>query len=111
MERADRVEQEVAAIRPDEILGEKKRQLPPEVLSTVNRMLGEKAVRGSATLYQKDIVKELVASGLNQSEIYKRQWLDFEEVYREAGWHVEYDRPVYYAGENFEPHYKFRAKK
>jgi len=35
----------------------------------------------------------MVKKGLNRAEIFDKGWLNVEEVYRAAGWAVEYDKP------------------
>ncbi len=111
MDREPMSVEPIKPLAPDEVAGEKKRQIPPEVLATVNKYLGERAVRGYARIDQEEIVKDLVDAGLKRSDIFKHHWLDFEEVYREVGWNVEYDKPVYWGGDTYEPHFKFRARK
>lgn len=101
----------IKPLSPNEVIEEKKKQIPEVVLETVNKYLGERAVRGYARIDQDEIVRDLVDSGLNRSDIFRHHWLDFEEIYREVGWNVEYDKPVYWGGDNYPPHFKFRAKK
>lgn len=96
----------VRPITPEEALEVKKINFPPEVLTVVNRLIGENFREGYATILQKDIVKELAATGLQRKEIFDNHWLDFEDLYREAGWGVTYDKPGYNE-DWYEPRFKF----
>lgn len=39
----------------------------------------------------------------------KKEWLDIEPIFRDKGWDVKYDSPVY--DENFDSRYEFKKKK
>jgi hypothetical protein len=100
-------EQRSGPIAPQEIQALKTEQIPDEVFAVFNELIAENLHNRSATVLQKDVVAKLEARGLTRDEIYKRRWLDVEESYREVGWKVAYDKPVYWGGENFEPYFKF----
>lgn len=100
----------VRPIAPTEVLEAKIEQIPNEVLQTFNSAIAENVNNGLARVLQKDIVAVLEGLGMNRQEIYKRHWLDVEDMYRQAGWEVKYDSPSY--GDNdFEPYFVFRAPK
>lgn len=99
----------VKPLAPHEVVAEKKRLIPEEVLTVVNKYLGERAVKGYARIDQEEIVRDLVKAGIRRSDIFAHHWLDFEEIYREVGWEVEYDKPVRWGGDTYDPHFKFRA--
>lgn len=46
---------------------------------------------------------------LTRQELIDKNFLDFEGIFREAGWDVEYDSPAYC--ENYEQHWKFKQKR
>jgi hypothetical protein len=100
-------EQRSGPIAPQEIQALKTEQIPDEVFAVFNELIAENLHNRRATVLQKDVVAKLEARGLTRDEIYKRRWLDVEESYREVGWKVTYDKPVYWGGENFEPYFKF----
>ena len=61
---------------------------------------------------QKEIVDLIVKKSNNvykSGDIFANSWLDVEDIYRNAGWDVEYDKPGYC--ENYEAHFVFRKKK
>ena len=100
----------VKPIKPSEVTKAKHQQLPDFVIQVFNEHIAKKcgAYRyKAATVNQKEVVDDIiVAMGkLDQyrevsyenrkAEIFREHWLDVEEVYREAGWSVEYDKPGY----------------
>ena len=50
-------------------------------------------------------VKLMVEKGLNRNEIFNKGWLNIEEVYRSAGWKVNYDKPAY--NESYDAYFTF----
>ncbi len=98
----------IKPITPDEALQLKRELLPPKVLETFNRFIGENILsNGTAIVYQDDIVKDLANQGLDRELVFKKGWLDVEDVYREAGWKVEYDKPGY--NETYRSSFTFKA--
>ncbi len=85
-----------------------KIQIPEEVFSAFNSLIAEKLRSGYARVLQKDVLALLEDQGMDRNEIFEKHWLDVEDSYREAGWKVSYDRPVYYAGENFDAYFDFK---
>jgi hypothetical protein len=85
----------VAPIRPSEVASEKKRTFPSAVLASFNELITQEFVSNSANIKQDDVVELMVKKGLDRKEIYDKGWLDVEDVYRAAGWHVKYDKPAY----------------
>ena len=95
----------VEALRPEDVVGEKLRTLPGEVLEAFNELISQDYVGGRATVLQNEVVRLMVAKGLSRADIFKNGWLDVEEIYRAAGWKVEYDKPGY--NESYEPSFTF----
>ncbi len=84
----------IGPISPDE--AKATIAIPEAVFEVVNELLRERAGSGRCTLKQNEVVKLLLAKvDVGESEIFRRNWLDFEEAYRAAGWKVEYDKPGY----------------
>ena len=95
-------------ISPQEVNGLKEELIPNVVFDTFNQLISREIDSlGKAVVYQDVVVKMLEESGLNRNEIYRRKWLDVEPCYRDAGWDVTYDRPVYWGGEDFRAHFIF----
>jgi hypothetical protein len=80
--------------------------IPQQVLEAVNDLIVTKP--SNCFTLKISAVKEAIANkmGIPQVEI-EAHWLDFEPVYRDAGWTVYYDRPGY--NESYEGFYQFKA--
>ena len=98
----------VDPITPEEALLNPGAGVPDIVIEHVNWMISQKMRGNSATIYQKDIVAELVSVGIPKEKIYENNWLDIEDLYRSRGWKVEYDKPGY--NESGEAYFRFTAK-
>lgn len=96
------------AISPAEVARLQQELMPPEVIETFNRFIGEKALNGHAIIYQEDVVKDLIRQGIKPSEMFEKGLLNIEDIYEEAGWKVEYDSPAYDEGDR--AYFTFTAK-
>ncbi len=99
----------VGPMDPSELLAEKVLIIPNEVFVIFNSLIAENAMRGVARVNQFDVVGRLEELGFDRKEIYKKKWLDVEELYRKKGWSVEYDKPGW--NETYEPYFIFSAIK
>jgi hypothetical protein len=101
--------EKIGPISPREVVDAKLKILPDEVFQSFNELIARNYNGGSATVYQSDVVDLMVGRDLDQSEIYKKGWLDVEDIYRKAGWKVEYDKPGY--NESYAPYFRFSPKR
>ena len=86
--------------------GDVKKSIPEFVIESVNELINEK-YNGSSFVIRLKEVKERVKSKTEQD--IDSSWMDFEPLYRDMGWRVEYDQPTY--GDNhFEAFYRFSPK-
>lgn len=100
----------IKPITPSEVVEQKKKDLPPEVIETWNKLIAEKFSGSSARVLQKDAVSALtIALLVPSSVIFDKGYLDVEPIYRDAGWKVEYDKPGY--NESYEAFYIFQKKR
>lgn len=97
----------VKPISPDEI----KIELPDFVIEAVNEMIKRKYRGGSFSFKAKELIalRNELNLGPKDKDWYQEKWMDFEEVFRESGWNVRYDRPGY--NENYDDYYEFTPKK
>jgi len=96
----------IKPITPDEVVAEKTVYLPDEVFEIVNRLIAKHWDGRKAEFKQEEVIVNLVAEfAIDRDEIFSRKLLDFETVYRGAGWHVQYEKPDY--TESFEPFFRF----
>lgn len=95
----------VHPIRPSEIDSEKTKTFPDAVFEAFNELITQNFENGSAVVRQDKVVTLMVKKGLDSSEIFDKGWLNIEDVYRKAGWRVEYDSPGY--NENYPATFTF----
>ena len=96
-------------IKPGEVLSRKVAAIPEEVFEVFNALIAEKWDGYQAIVIQEDIGKRIaVALKIPITEVFARHFLDVEDLYRRAGWKVEYDKPGY--NETYEAKFIFRKK-
>jgi hypothetical protein len=84
----------IQPIRPEEVVGQKMRIFPAPVIEAFNTLITQNVRDGGLiTIRQDDVVALMVEKGLTREEIIAKGWLNVEDVYREAGWDVAYDKP------------------
>jgi hypothetical protein len=66
--------------------------IPPIVIEVVNQLIIENGHDYSIRVLQTDIVNRLMFYYISKEEIYGKRMLDFENIYRKAGWDVEYTK-------------------
>ena len=97
----------VKPISPDELVKKKKEEFPNIVIAVVNELIAEKWDGHEAKIYQDTIVDKIIGnSTYTRKEIFNLHLLDFEDLYRERGWDVIYDKPGYC--ESYEPYFVFK---
>lgn len=95
-------------IRPEEVVALKSEGVPEAVILAFNYCIAANFLNGSATVYQDAVVDRIVSSSdLTRAMINDNKWLDVEDIYRQAGWIVEYDKPAY--NESYRAYFTFKA--
>jgi hypothetical protein len=92
----------IKPITPKEVVSKKAAGIPDAVFEAFNELIAE-GWDGSQSVVKQNVVMDRVLSRLNVNSevsftremVLDRHWLDVEEIYRSAGWNVEYDRPGY----------------
>lgn len=84
-------------ITPDEAKKQKVTVIPDFVISAFNDLILKNYSGNSAVVSEKEVVAKILSYGPNTTRkmIYDNHWLDVEDVFREAGWKVYYDKPGY----------------
>lgn len=91
-----------------------KREIPDFIFEAVNQLIQQKWDGEKANVLQDEIL-DLVSSDDDddsrprRSVIFDNHWLDIEDDYRKAGWHVEYDQPAHC--ENYDAFFTFSINK
>jgi len=98
----------VAPIKPADVVEKKSVVIPDVVMDTFNDLIARNFADGEARFEQEEVVKALVAKGHTREEIFANHWLDVEDIYRKAGWNVEYDKPG--AQEAYRASFTFRQR-
>lgn len=97
-------------IRPDEVTSLKAQTLPDEVFDVFNAAIAKHWDGRSATFTQDEVVAALAEKlSTSREDLYARKLLDVEDVYRAAGWSVEYNRPGY--NETYRATFTFSRRK
>jgi len=92
-------------ITPDE--AENAKEIPDNVIQVINKLLKRNYRNGYATIKQSEIIREFKKTqGVN---LFENWWLDFEPLYRNAGWEVIYESPGYNE-DWYDPYYRFSRK-
>ena len=89
--------------------------IPDSIIDAVNKLI----IKNYDPIYNESVVKqdeilEMVCGDpdcgmLKRADVFNNHWLDVEDIYREQGWNVEYDKPAYY--ETYDAYFKFSVKK
>lgn len=80
----------IKPIRPEEAIGRREQLFPPQVIESFNQLIAQNCINGRSTFLKEDIMSLMIEKGLNEDEIYKKNWLDVEEIYENNGWHAIY---------------------
>lgn len=99
-------------ITPEEALKQKIEAMPDCIISEVNKMIVENmSVIQSyyVTLKLKEVEPRLKQVTKALEIKWDKSYLDFEPIFREAGWNVEYKQSGY-GDSDFDAYYKFSKK-
>lgn len=95
-------------ITPAEIIN-KDRTIPDQVIESFNELIVENIRCSVARVYQEEVLEKICDKmpAVDRREVINNKWLDIEDLYRSAGWKVDYDKPGY--NENYQAYYTFTA--
>ena len=97
-------------IRPEDIKELKLNFIPEEVIEIFNEAIVEKWNGKSATINQNYIVDKIKEKlEINPEDIFRKHYLDVEEIFRDAGWVVNYDKPAY--NETYQATFEFKKRR
>ena len=102
-------------ISPIEAEAKHRKTIPDSIIDAVNKLI----VKNYNPIYKESVVKQneildMVCKdpdcgGLTKDDIFNNHWLDIEDIYREQGWKVDFDKPGYF--ETYDAFFKFSVKK
>ena len=100
------MKKKIEPITPKEVKDNLVNVIPKEIIATVNELLKSNYRGGDEiTILAEDIIKNSKL-GLTSSQIYQKKYLDFEKIYKEKGWIVQYFQPD--RDESFKSYFKFK---
>lgn len=100
----------IKPISPNEVTKAKAKLVPDEVLEVFNELIAIN-FDGHSSRVEQDAVASLVAMKMNirRDAVFAQKYLDVEDIYREAGWEVYYDKPGY--NETYGAYFRFTKPK
>lgn len=100
----------IVPITPKEIMNNLEYIIHPSIIKAVNCLLKERYKGREVIIKQKEIIKKSkeFTPSLTEREIFDDHHMDFESIFRKAGWKVEYHSPD--RDESFEEYFRFSAK-
>lgn len=109
----DNANESVAPIPREETLKRRKENrngIPDLVFEVVNNLLLTKPRKNNRIIITQDeILNKLTGDEdcgrFNRQTILDKGWLDFEDIYREVGWRVTYDKPGF--NDSYRPYFIF----
>lgn len=97
-------------IKPSEVGKAKDHHFPDFVIAAFNECITRYWDGRAATFERAEVLREILArrplATIDADYVFRQRWLDVEDTYRRAGWHVAYERPGY--DETYEPKFTFR---
>jgi hypothetical protein len=96
-------------VSPNEVVQYKKTLFPDAVIKCWNSLIAKHWDGYSSKINQKEVTELLMeVTHSTRDEIHSNKWLDIEDIYRDEGWNVLYDRPGY--NETYMPTFEFKKK-
>lgn len=105
----DSFNKSIESSTPKEVEESVEYVIHPAIIQAVNELLKEEYVSGkSVVLLQKTIVKKAksICKELTEKKIFDKHWMDFEPIFRQAGWKVSYESSAW-CETYFDEYYKF----
>lgn len=95
-------------ITPAEATSKKLANIPDHVIEAFNTLIAKHYDGRSATVKQDEVLAAIVTDEITRSMVFENHWLDVEDIFRKAGWDVEYDKPAY--NESYPATFTFTSK-
>lgn len=98
---------------PEDVLKKRVGTIPDYVIDAFNDLLTENYQEDETIIEQEDIIRKILEYStddeLTRETIFKKHYLNIENLYRNNGWEVYYEKPAF--DELFEPFFIFKPKK
>jgi hypothetical protein len=94
-------------IKPSEVVNHKCKNIPEIVFNAFNEQITLTWDGRKAIVRQEHVVSAILATEkFSREEIFRKHMLDVEEIYKQEGWSVEFDKPG--GGESYGAFWTFR---
>lgn len=103
---------DISPITPEEARNEAKSNIPEFVINGINNAIKNHYRKSGFTIKEKEILAEIMKvapENITSVDIFKNHWMDFEDLYKNFGWNISYDRPGY--RESYDAIFEFKCKK
>ena len=98
---------------PEDVLKERVETIPDYVIDAFNDLLTENYHEDETIIEQEDVIRKILEYStddeLTRKTIFKKHYLDIENLYRNNGWEVEYRKLAF--NEFFKSYFVFKSKK
>lgn len=98
---------------PEDVLKKRVETIPDYVIDAFNDLLTENYQEDETIIEQEDVIRKILEYStddeLTRETIFKKHYLDIENLYRNNGWEVDYKKPAF--DERFVPYFIFKPKK
>lgn len=102
---------------PEDVMNKRNEMIPDFVITAFNDLLTENYQEDETIMFayieQEDVIREILEystdDGLTRETIFKKHYLDIENLYRNNGWEVDYKKPM--SDEYFKAYFVFKSKK
>jgi hypothetical protein len=102
-------------IKPEDVVELKEKHIPEEVFTAFNNLIAKHFDGRSSRITANSVMSELLINppkevvemepACRRKYIFENRYLDVEDIYRNAGWKVEYDGPGY--SETYDAYFVF----
>lgn len=106
-------------ITPQDASKAKLGRIPAFVINIINEMIIENLSENGVTVVDQGALVDRIVTAASEhdtlkdiitcrEDVFKRKWLDVEQLYADAGWVVGYNKPS--IGDSFPAHFTFSPK-
>lgn len=86
----------IKPISPNEVVEKKQEIFPGEVIGCLNHLIAKNWDGHKSVILQVEIVEQICeVMKIEKVKVYDNNYLEIEDIYRDQGWCVEYDKPGY----------------
>lgn len=98
-------------ITPEQAKEKFTKRIPDIIIDAINDLIVEhySPIKRSATIKQDEILNR-ISDTYSRQTVFDNNWLDIEDIYREQGWDVTYEKPTY-GDSDFPPYFTFKERK